>query len=428
MGAALATAAACGQLWVPAARAESSCSTGASASLSRGNAPGDTAAAPLHSGQVTPDGSATPPPTGRKKMNSFVREAAERVGPAVARLDIERGLHSPRHVTAPLLRGMFGDASPAPQKRERGQGSGFVYDGEAGLIVTNAHVVKGSVGVKVTFIDGRTLEGSVLGADDVTDIALVKVDSQATGPLPTAPLGNSATLEIGDWVIAVGNPFGLDNTVTLGILSNLQRTSAEVGIPDKRLDFLQTDCAINPGNSGGPLVNEYGEVIGISTAIRADAEGIGFAIPINIAKAVCARLAEGSAVRHAYLGVQMVTNPPGASSGPDALQPGSDRLRGSSGGVMTPGLGVKIVRVLPSSPAEAAGLQAGDIVVSIEGEEVRTARQLQAVVEQSTIGQRLSLEILRGGVRHTVQALTGDMAGRRAGDSSGERGAYKQLS
>lgn len=173
-----------------------------------------------------------------------------------------------------------------------------MYDGENGFIVTNAHVVKGSSWVKarergtrmlvlgrlaplgaacfdtvacphsalrtlpsllfaqVTFTDGRVLEGSVLGVDDVTDIAIVKVDPEGKGsePLPAAPLGNSTAMEIGDWVIAVGNPFGLDNTVTLGILSNLQRTSAEVGIPDKRLDFLQTDCAINPGNSGCGLL------------------------------------------------------------------------------------------------------------------------------------------------------------------------------
>ena len=382
-----------------------------------------------------------------------------------------------------------------------------MYDGNVGLIVTNAHVgarlpapwlqpllrwpcsprrsehalgrrtqvVKGSEAVRVTFTDGRTLEGSVLGVDDVTDIALVQVDCADSGPLPAAPLGNSAALELGDWVIAVGNPFGLDNSVTLGILSNLQRSSAEVGIPDKRLNFLQTDCAINPGNSGGPLVNEFGEarrpgatgpahacdrarplrtprlaeelrwaqVIGISTAIRADAEGIGFAIPINTVKAVCARLAEGLTVRHPYLGVQMVTNapPPGAAAGAGPL-PGCAP-------------GVRIVRVLSGSPAEEAGLLPGDVVVAAQGDDVHSARQLQAsartgrpppgprgprgrsalfgaqaLVEESPIGQVLALEIVRDEDLLLVEATTGDMSARPAGDGGaggGEGGAYKQL-
>jgi len=203
-----------------------------------------------------------------------------------------------------------------------------VIDGLKGHILTNAHVVAGATAMRVTFTDGRTFEARLLGSDDVTDLALLAVvpprsanahapaaaaapdDAAATAAaiaalaLPQAPLGDSRGLDVGDWVVAVGNPVGLDSSVTLGIVSALRRSAAEVGIPDKRLDFIQTDAAINPGNSGGPLVNEFAEVVGISTAIRADAEGIGFAIPINTAKGVAEALAEGRPVQHPYLGIQ----------------------------------------------------------------------------------------------------------------------------
>lgn len=197
----------------------------------------------------------------------------------------------------------------APSAHERGQGSGFVVDGARGHVLTNAHVVAGARAVRVTFTDGRTFDAAVLGADEVTDIALLSISAcggAAQAPLPAAPpLGDSGALDVGDWVVAVGNPFGLDSSVTLGIVSALRRSAAEVGIPDKRLAFIQTDAAINPGNSGGPLVNEFGEVVGLSTAIRADAEGIGFAIPINTARAVADALAAGRPVHHPYLGIQV---------------------------------------------------------------------------------------------------------------------------
>ena len=201
----------------------------------------------------------------------------------------------------------------------------MVVDGARGHILTNAHVVAGATAMRVTFTDGRTFEARLLGSDDVTDLALLAIvppraplapagadsaDAAAVSAaiaalaLPQAPLGDSRGLEVGDWVVAVGNPVGLDSSVTLGIVSALRRSAAEVGIPDKRLDFIQTDAAINPGNSGGPLVNEFGEVVGISTAIRADAEGIGFAIPVNTAKGVAAALAAGRPVQHPYLGIQ----------------------------------------------------------------------------------------------------------------------------
>ncbi len=306
--------------------------------------------------------------------------------------------------------------------RERGQGSGFVLDGALGHVLTNAHVVAGARGVRCTFTDGRTFECAVLGVDAVTDLALLAVLQPGGGPaggpaattaggadlggphaltlappLPAAPLGDSRDLDVGDWVVAVGNPFGLDNSVTLGIVSALRRTAAEVGIPDKRLDFIQTDAAINPGNSGGPLVNEFGEVVGISTAIRADAEGIGFAIPINTAKGIVSALAAGLPVQHPYVGIQMATQGAGASGSAE---------------------GVKVVRVVPGSPAEAAGLRAGDCVLACGGAPTRSARQLQAAVEAARVGELLQLRVSREGRLLLVPIVTGDVATRADADAA----------
>lgn len=172
-----------------------------------------------------------------------------------------------------------------------------------GIILTNAHVVSGVDRVKVSLRDGRTFEGKVRGSDRLSDLAVVKIEGKN---LPTAPLGNSSELEVGDWAIAVGNPLGLDSTVTLGIISTLNRSSLQVGIPHQRLNFIQTDAAINPGNSGGPLLNARGEVIGINTAIRADAEGIGFAILIDNAKAIKDRLIRGETIPYPYIGMQLL--------------------------------------------------------------------------------------------------------------------------
>jgi S1-C subfamily serine protease len=198
---------------------------------------------------------------------SFVSIAVDLVGAAVVRIDTERTIT--RRVDP-----FYGDEALTglPQQQLlRGQGSGFIIDRD-GIILTNAHVVDRADKVTVILKDGRSFKGKVRGVDAVTDLAVIKV-SGATN-LPTARLGDSDLVKVGDWAIAVGNPFGLDNTVTLGIVSTLKRASSTVGMTDKRLDFIQTDAAINPGNSGGPLLNSKGEVIGINTAIRADAIAI----------------------------------------------------------------------------------------------------------------------------------------------------------
>ncbi len=342
------------------------------------------------------------PITDPATRGSFVTAAVDRVGPAVVRIDTERTIT--RRVDPffddPSFRRFFGeDFFPQmPQERRlRGQGSGFIID-RSGIILTNAHVVDQADKVTVLLKDGRTFEGKVQGADEVTDLAVVKIDGR---DLPIAPLGDSNQVKVGDWAIAVGNPLGLDNTVTLGIVSTLQRSSAQVGIPDKRLDFIQTDAAINPGNSGGPLLNQQGEVIGINTAIRPDAMGIGFAIPVNQAKAISVQLARGEKVTHPYLGIRMATLTP---------QLAAENNKDPNSPFMVPEVnGILVVQVLPNTPAAAAGIRRGDVVTEINGKAVTTAEQLQRMVENSGVGQVLQMKIRRGNQTDTLSVRTGEL-------------------
>jgi S1-C subfamily serine protease len=228
----------------------------------------------------------------------------------------------------------------------------------------------------------------------------VKVDP-GRDVLPVAPLGDSDQVIVGDWAIAVGNPLGLDNTVTLGIVSTLKRSSATVGIPNKRLDFIQTDAAINPGNSGGPLLNAQGEVIGINTAIRADAMGIGFAIPINKAKEIKDRLARGERIAHPYLGVQIATLTP------DIAKRNNED---PNAGIEIPEVtGVLIVRVMPNTPAAEAGLRRGDVILEIDGKLVTTADQLQAQVDRANVNQTLRITIRRGNSQQQINVKTAEL-------------------
>jgi S1-C subfamily serine protease len=337
------------------------------------------------------------------QSTSFVAAAVNRVGPAVVRIDTERTItrNPDPFYSDPFFRRFFGDSLPMQPFEERlqGQGSGFIVDGN-GTILTNAHVVENADRVTVILKDGRSFEGEVAGVDEVTDLAVVKINIRGEG-LPTAPLGNSDQVQVGDWAIAVGNPLGLDNTVTLGIVSTLNRSSAMVGIPDKRLDFIQTDAAINPGNSGGPLLNERGDVIGINTAIRANAMGIGFAIPINKAKEIMPVLERGEQVSHPYLGVQIATLTPDLArrnnSDPNAT-------------VELPEVnGVLIVGVVPNSPAASSGLRRGDVVTQIEGQSVTTSDQLQGIVDRSQIGQPLRLTVKRGNQTQQLSVRTAEL-------------------
>jgi S1-C subfamily serine protease len=342
------------------------------------------------------------------KGGSFVAAAVRRVGAAVVRIDTERTItRNPDPVfNDPLFRRFFNDGMipDAPYEEHlQGQGSGFIVDA-TGTILTNAHVVDGADQVTVTLKDGRKFKGEVKGADEVTDLAVVKIQVQGGG-FPTSELGDSDQVEVGDWAIAVGNPFGLDNTVTLGIVSTLNRPSVTAGIPEKRLDFIQTDAAINPGNSGGPLLNEQGEVIGINTAIRANAMGIGFAIPINKAKEITSLLARGEKVSHPYLGIQIATLTPEL-----AKQNNSD----PNAVVQLPEInGVLIAGVVPNSPAATAGMRRGDVITQIDGQTLTTADYLQSLVDKSKLGQPLRVTVRRGNSTQQISVRTAELQANR---------------
>lgn len=346
--------------------------------------------------QVSPQ-----PVSGRE---SFVAQAVKQIGGAVVRIDTERTIvrSFDPFFDDPFFRRFFGDdfSSRLPREQlQRGQGSGFIVDA-SGIVLTNAHVVNQADRVTITLKDGRQFEGQVKGADEVTDLAVVQINGDHS-PLPVARLGNSEAVEVGDWAIAVGNPLGLDNTVTLGIVSTLGRSSSEVGIPDKRLEFIQTDAAINPGNSGGPLLNAQGEVIGINTAIRADATGIGFAIPINKAKAIEAQLLQTGKVSHPYLGIQMVSLTPDMARENNA-DPNATLILPETSGVL-------IVRVVPRSPADRAGLRRGDVITQVDGQPTTTAAKLQTVVENSQVGQVLQLTLTRSGSTQQIGVRTAEL-------------------
>ena len=337
---------------------------------------------------------------------SFVAQAVARTGAAVVRLDTERTVtrRIDPFFNDPFFNEFFGDRfkNQIPQERQvRGQGSGFITN-KNGIILTNAHVVSGADRVTVTLKDGREFEGTVTGTDQVTDLAVVKINPQGEN-LPIANLGDSEQVQVGDWAIAVGNPVGLNNTVTLGIISTLARSSAQVGIPDKRIDFLQTDAAINPGNSGGPLLDQQGNVIGINTAIRADANGIGFAIPINKAKSLKDTLARGQKVPHPYVGVQMITLTPEL-----AKQNNRDP---NSAFVIPETNGVLVMRVMPDTPAEQAGIRRGDVIVSVQNKPITEASQLQLIVENSGLNASLKFKILRGDRTLVLNVKTAQLEG-----------------
>jgi Do/DeqQ family serine protease len=316
---------------------------------------------------------------------NFIAEVVQEVGPAVVRINATRTVDVPGAFGNPLVERFFGrELFPPEQRVQRGTGSGFIIS-EDGRILTNAHVVEDADEVTVVLKDGRRFEGQVVGADPVTDVAVVKIE--ATG-LPTAKLGNSDNLVPGQWAIAIGNPLGLNNTVTQGIISATGRSGSDIGVRDKRLDFIQTDAAINPGNSGGPLLNAQGEVIGVNTAIIGGAQGLGFAIPIETAQRVANQLITIGRVEHPYLGVRMV------ELTPDIRE---EINQGNLGFKVNQDQGVLIVDVAPSSPAARAGLRAGDIITEMKGVRIQNTNQVQDQVEATPLGQTLQLAVNRNG-------------------------------
>ena len=322
-----------------------------------------------------------------REAHSFVANVASKVSPSVVRIDIEREIQTDEFesdLLDPLLRDLLGDLGTFP-KKERGQGSGVIID-SSGLVLTNAHVVEKVDSVVITLQNGNQVDGTVLGTDQITDLALVKI-KELPG-LESAKLGDSEDIQVGDWAIALGTPYGLESTVTLGIVSSLHRDINTLGFSDKRLDLIQTDAAINPGNSGGPLINANGEVIGINTLVRSGpGAGLGFAIPINLASKVTNQLLTNGEVVHPYLGAQLVLlNERIAkehNQDPNALIFLPERS------------GALVQSVIHQSPAEEGGLRRGDLVINAEGNEINDPKSLLLQVENAQIGKPFELEVLR---------------------------------
>ena len=321
---------------------------------------------------------------------SFVAAAVRRAGPAVVTIDTERTVAAqagpgglPRGLMSdPLFRQFFGLPQMSAPRTERGQGSGFIIQAD-GLVLTNAHVVERSDRVTVGFQNGQRVEGKVVGIDPITDLAVVRL--LGGGSWPVAPLGNSDALQVGDWAIAVGNPFGLDHTVTLGIVSSLNRNAAKLGISDKRLDLIQTDAAINPGNSGGPLLNAEGEVVGINTLVRSGpGAGLGFAIPINRARSIAQQLVTSGKASHPMIGV------------------GLDRVRTAQGMVAE---GALIASVQAGGPADQGGIRQGDVIVAVAGRPVRSPADVISAVEAADVGRPLLISVRRAGVGQQLQVV-----------------------
>lgn len=292
----------------------------------------------------------------------------------------------------------FGDVPPREFKR-RSLGSGFIISKD-GFIVTNNHVVEGATEVKVVLKDGTEYEAKIYGTDPKTDIALLKIDPKGKD-LPVVRLGDSDKLKVGEWVLAIGNPFGLSYTVTAGIVSAKGRVIGE-GPYD---DFIQTDASINPGNSGGPLVNMDGEVVGINTAIIKNAQGIGFAIPINLAKHVIEQLKEHGRVIRGWLGVYIQDVRPSLAK--------AMKLPVNHGAIVT--------KVIHKSPAEKAGLKPGDVIIKYNGKEVKDSHQLSILVSSTKPGTKVTLTIIRNGREKELKVKIGELKeqGRHGGVVTG---------
>ncbi len=332
-------------------------------------------------------------------QDAFVH-VAELVKPAVVNIATtqrprpQEGRRAPQ--VPPFFRGPFREFfgedfferffGEPPQRERRSLGSGVIVD-KRGYILTNNHVIEQADQIEVRLSDKRKFTATVMGKDPKTDLAVIKIE--APDDLPVAKLGDSGTIRIGEWAIAIGNPFGLDQTVTVGVISAVGRS--DVGITTYE-DFIQTDASINPGNSGGPLVNINGEVIGINTAIVATGQGIGFAIPISMAREIKDRLiAQGKVVR-GWLGV--------------GIQELTDELATQFG--VKPEDGVLVGNVMQGSPAERGGLKTGDIIQEFNGNKISNVRQLQREVAQSSVGSPAQIRVLREKMPFTLTILLGE--------------------
>ena len=298
----------------------------------------------------------------------------------------------------------FEDFFGAPQtRRDKSLGSGFLISRD-GYIVTNDHVVRDAESIQVKLSNDKVYDAKVVGGDHKTDIAVIKINAT---DLPAAVLGNSDTLEAGQWASAIGNPFGLDRTMTVGVISATGRSN--VGIETYE-NFIQTDASINPGNSGGPLLNVYGEVIGINTAIVAAGQGIGFAIPINMAKPVFSQLIQKGSVSRGYMGV--------------TIQPVTEELARSFG--LKQAKGALVNDVIKGSPADKAGIRQGDVITALNGSEVKDPSHLQRLVAETGVGKTAKISIFRDGKERelSISLASADSAPKQR--QREERGAPEQ--
>lgn len=317
----------------------------------------------------------------RQEMGTFAKLAKD-LKPSVVNINVEKVVETPSFneflpFSFPGMEGPSQQFKP----RSKGQGSGVIISSD-GYILTNNHVVEGVKTAKVTLSDGSELEGKVVGTDPKTDLALVKVTSSKA--LPAAQLGNSDQLEVGDWVMAIGNPFGLEATVTVGVLSGKGRVIG-ASLYD---DFLQTDASINPGNSGGPLFNTQGEVVGINTAIIPNAQGIGFSIPVNMAKDIVQQLKSQGRVVRGFVGV--------------GVQPLSNKLK-SALAIPAEVKGALISSLVDGGPAGKAGIKVQDVIVAVNGKPIKSDRDLLAEIARCPVGKPAELEVWRGGKTTQIQ-------------------------
>jgi serine protease Do len=334
-------------------------------------------------------------------MPGSFSDLARRMGPTVVNIRVTKaertaGPGMPGMPDGPwgdLFRRFFREAPPFPDRfRLQGAGSGVIISPD-GLILTNNHVVEGAKQLTVTLADQREYSARVIGGDPKTDLAVVKVEAKET--LRAAALGDSDALSVGDWVVAVGNPFGLSHTVTAGIVSAKGRVIG-AGPYD---DFIQTDASINPGNSGGPLFNMAGEVVGINTAVMPQGQGIGFAIPANVAKPLIPQLQSRGRVTRGYLGVSV-----------QSISPELGRALGLHGRK-----GALVADVAAHSPAQEAGIRRGDVITGLDDQPIEDARALSARVAQAPVGRDVEVSLLRDGVETRVSARVGELQSGQEG-------------
>ncbi len=320
--------------------------------------------------------------------SNIIADIAERVAPAVVNIDISKSVKL-GNFNLPIMpfgktELFFNGQRITPEQLESGKipgfekhdtASGFIIRSD-GYILTNAHVVGNSSNIKVTFNDNKSMTAKVIGIDNFSDLAVIKVEAK---DLPVLSMGTSTGLRPGDFVIAIGNPLGYDHTVTLGIISAIGRTVTDV---NGNINFIQTDAAINPGNSGGPLLNLKGEVIGVNTAIRRDAQNIGFSIPVDVAKNVAQDLIAYGKISRPWLGIKM--------------QEIDDELA-KAVGVAKGTKGVVVAGFVQGSPALASGIKQGDIIQKIDGREINTAKEVKDYVLSHKVGDTLHFLVLREG-------------------------------